>query len=106
MKALPKLDTLPRFPPGTTTQSGKRPARCLQDAVHDRLLPLEAERVDAVDEIDSQLAAHLLHLPERIVEVAGDLHGQRAVFECLRQLAVAIFPEPIKITARRLRRGA
>ena len=35
------------------------------------------------------LPAHLLHLPQGVVEVAGDLHRQRAVFERLRQLAVA-----------------
>ena len=65
------------------------PPQRFQHAEHDRLLPFEPERVDAVDEVDAELPAHFLHAAQGVVEVAGDLHRQRAVVERLRQLAVA-----------------
>ena len=67
---------------------GHLPAQGLEHAVHDRLLPFEPERIDAVDQIDAELAGHLLHALHGVVEVAGDLHRQGAVVERLRQLAV------------------
>ena len=67
---------------------GHLPAQRFQHPIHDRLLPFEAEGVDAVDEIDAELAGDLLHALHGVVEVAGDLHGQGAVVEGLGQLAV------------------
>ena len=67
---------------------GHLPAQRLQDAVHDRLLAFEAERVDAVDQVDAELPADLLDAGHGVVEVAGDLHGQGPVVEGLGQLAV------------------
>ena len=67
---------------------GRLPGQRLEDAVHDRLLPFEAEGVDAVDEVDAELARDLLDALHGVVEVAGDLHRQRAVVERLGELAV------------------
>ena len=67
---------------------GHLPAQRLQHAVHDRLLPFQPEGVDAVDQVDAELAGDLLHALHGVVEVAGDLHGQGAVVERLGQLAV------------------
>ena len=67
---------------------GHFPAQRLQHAEHDRLLPFEAEGVDAVDQVDAQLAGDLLDALHGVVEVAGDLHRQGAVVEGLGQLAV------------------
>ena len=38
---------------------GHLPAQGFEHAVHDRLLPFEAERIDAVDQVDAQLAGRL-----------------------------------------------
>jgi len=67
---------------------GHLPAQRLQDAIHDRLLPLQTEGIDAVDKIDAELRSDLLHAQHGIVEVAGNLHRQRSVVQRLRQLAV------------------
>ena len=67
---------------------GRLPAQPLQHAEHDRLLPFQPEGVDAVDQVDAQLLADFLNAGHGIVEVAGDLHRQRAVIEGLRELAV------------------
>ena len=86
MNALPKALTLPRLPPGTTIQSGDFPAQRLQHAEHDRLLAFEPERVDAVHQVDAELAGDLLDAVHGVVEVAGDLHRQGAVVEGLGSL--------------------
>ena len=65
------------------------PVEALQDTQHDRLLALQAERVDAVDQVDAQLARDLAYAEHRVVEIAGDLHRQRAIVERLRELPVA-----------------
>ena len=67
---------------------GRLPRERLEHAEHDRLLAFEPERIDAVDQVDAQLAADLAHAHHGIVEVAGDLHGQGTVVERLRELAV------------------
>ena len=89
LNALPKALTLPRLPPGTTIQSGTCQARASRTRIHDRLLPFEPEGIDAVDQVDAELAGHLLHALHGVVEVAEDLHGQGAVVEGLGQLAVS-----------------
>ena len=86
--ALPKALELPRFPPGTTIQSGTSQPQRFQHAEHDRLLPFQPEGIDAVDQVDAQLLADFLDAGHGVVEIAGDLHGQRAVVERLRELAV------------------
>jgi hypothetical protein len=88
MKALPKAEQLPRFPPGTMIQSGGY-------AVHDALLPFEAEGVHAVHQVDAHLRDIDGDLPdaaEACVEVAFDLQRQRTVIECLRELAERNLP--------------
>ena len=67
---------------------GRLPAQRFQHAEHDRLLPFQPEGIDAVDQVDAQLLADLLDAGHGVVEVAGDLHRQRAVVERLRKLAV------------------
>ena len=52
-KPAPSADTLPRLPPGITTQSGTVPAELLRDLDRDRLLALEAQRVHRVREVDA-----------------------------------------------------
>ncbi len=68
---------------------GHFPPQCFQHAEHDRLLPFETERINAVDQVQAQIAAHFLHAGHRVVKIAGDLNRQRAVVEGLRELAVA-----------------
>ena len=70
---------------------GHFPAQRFEHAEHDRLLPFQPEGIDAVDQVDAQPLADLLHAGHRVVEIAGDLHGQRAVVEGLRELAVGDF---------------
>ncbi len=88
MNALPKALELPRLPPGTTIQSGTSQPQRLEHAEHDRLLPFEAERVDAVHQVDAEPVGDLLDALHGVVEVAGDLDRQGAVVERLRELAV------------------
>ncbi len=64
------------------------PVQRLEDAEHDRLLPIEAERIDAVAEIDLLAFADQADLPQRVVEVTGNLERFRAIVERLRELAV------------------
>ena len=85
---MPNALLLPRLPPGTTIQSGTSQLERFEHAEHDRLLAFEPERIDAVDEVDALLRADLLDALHGIVEVAGDLHRERAVVERLRELAV------------------
>jgi hypothetical protein len=68
---------------------GHFPTQRLEHPVHDRLLAFEPERVDAVDQIDAQIARDLLDPDHRVVEIALDLHRQRAVFQRLGQFAVS-----------------
>jgi hypothetical protein len=75
-------------PAGHDDPVGHLPAQRLQHAVHDRLLPFQPEGVDAVDQVDAEFARRLADAPQGVVEVAGDLQGQRAVIQRLRQLAV------------------
>ena len=88
MNALPKALELPRFPPGTTIQSGGSQAERLEHPEHDRLLAFEAEGVDRVHQVDAQAVGHLADALHRVVEVADDLDRQRAVVERLGELAV------------------
>ena len=55
---------------------GHFPAQAFQHPVHDRLLPFQAEGIDAVDQVDAQLLADFLHAGHGVVEVAADLHRQ------------------------------
>src|SRR5256885_6141633 len=57
---------------------------CSSDLQHDRLLPFQAEGVDAVDEVNAEALGDLLDALHGVVEVAGDLHRERAVVEPLR----------------------
>ena len=67
---------------------GNLPPHRLEHPIHNRLLAFESERVDAVDEIDAELAGHLLDTGHGVVEVACDLNRQRTVVERLRELSV------------------
>ena len=49
----------PRLPPGTTIQSGTCHSEILQELERDRLLPLDAERVDRIEEIHPARLARL-----------------------------------------------
>src|SRR5690606_10171974 len=68
---------------------GDFPPERLEDPVHDCLLPLEAEGIDAVDEVNPQLLAHLADALHRVVEVTDNLNGECAIVEGLGKFAVA-----------------
>ena len=85
--ALPKAAVLPRLPPGRAITSGICQPQLLEQLEDDRLLPLEAERVDRVDEVDVVAVGQLAQQGQRLVEVALDLDDPRAVGDRLRQLA-------------------
>ncbi len=72
------------------------PAARFEYAQHDRLLPFEAERVDAVHEIDAEpvvgrIVRQLSHESETVVEIAVNLKRERAVIERLTELAEGDF---------------
>ena len=75
---------------------GHLPPERFQHPIHDRFLTFQTERVHAVDQIDPQLARHFLHSGHGIVEVAGNLNGERTVVERLREFAVGYFPSTNK----------
>ena len=56
---------------GTDDPIGRLPAERFQHAKHDRLLPFQAERIDAVDQIDAQPPADFLDAGHGVVEIAG-----------------------------------
>ena len=92
--ALPKAEQLPRFPPGTMIQSGLCQSQRLEDAIHDALLPFEAEGVDAVHQVDAELRhidGDLADAPQAIVKIAVDLQGERAVIQRLAEFPEARF---------------
>ena len=66
---------------------GRLPTQGFEDAEHDGLLAFEAERIDAVDEVNAKVFGDFFHAQHGIIEVACDLNGERAVFERLRKLA-------------------
>ena len=70
---------------------GDFPVEGLEDAVHDGLLAFEAEGVDAVDQVDAELAWRLAGRAAGVVEIAGDLDGEGAVVEGLGEFAVGDF---------------
>ncbi len=78
--------TLPALPTGMQSASG-RAAEVLDDLERRRLLTLEPEGVDRVDERDRVLVAELAHERERLVEVAAQRDDARAVHERLGELA-------------------
>ena len=49
----PSALTLPRLPPGMTTQSGTSQSNCCTISIDDRLLPLDAQAVHRVGEVDA-----------------------------------------------------
>ena len=76
---------LPALPTGM--QSASIVAELVEDLERRRLLALEAERVDRVDERDRVLGRQLAHELERLVEVAAQRDHARAVHQRLRELA-------------------
>src|SRR4051812_35126364 len=64
------------------------PLQCLEHTKHDRLLTFKTKWVNAVDQVNAELSADLLHAFHRIVEIACDLDRERTVVERLRKLAV------------------
>ena len=73
---------------------GNLPAERFQHPEHNRLLPLQPEGIDAVDEVDAQLPGDFLDAGHGVIEVAGDLDRQRAVIERLRELAIGDLAGP------------
>ena len=59
------------------------PAQSFQDTQHDRLLPLQTERVHTVAQVDGMLSTDLPNTRERIVEVTSDLQRAGTIVECL-----------------------
>ena len=76
---------LPAFPTGMQCAVG-RVAERVDDLERGGLLPLDADRVDRVDDLDAGTLPELAHDVERDVEVAVDRHDPRAVDERLREL--------------------
>ena len=68
-KPAPSAETLPRLPPGMTTQSGTSQSSCCTISMRDGLLALEAQRVHRVREVDAFLLGELLHDRHAAVEV-------------------------------------
>ncbi len=85
--ALPNAEALPRLPPGSTTQSGTRQSRWSIISDHDGFLPLDAERVDGIQQVDAQALGQLADQRQDLVEIGLHLEGAGAVFERLRQFA-------------------
>ena len=77
---------LPALPTGMHSASSGV-AELLEHLEGRRLLALEAERVDAVDQGDRVALGELAHELEGLVEVAAQRHDARAVHERLRELA-------------------
>jgi len=88
MNALPKALALSEVTAGHHDPVGRLPGQPFQNAVHDRLLAFEPERVDAVNQVDAELCRNFFDALHGVIEVAGDLDGQRPVIEGLRELAV------------------
>lgn len=64
------------------------PVELLEHFESDRLLPLDPERIDRVEQIDVEFPADLLNQSHRIVEIALDLQRLAAEGERLGKLAV------------------
>ena len=91
IKAFPKALELPRFPPGTTIQSGgsqRSPSRTRKMMA---FWPSSRNGIDRVHQVDAEAVGDLPHALHRVVEVADDLDRQGPVVERLRQLAVSDF---------------
>ena len=58
---------------GNDDPVGDLPAHPFQDAVHDRFLAFEPERIDRVHEVDVEAAGDLADALHGVVEVADDL---------------------------------
>ena len=80
------------------------PISLVEHLRHDGLLPLDAKRIDRVQQVDSQPLGKLPHQRQNLIEVRLHLDRLCAVFERLRQLAecdVAVRDENDGLQSRR-----
>ncbi len=64
------------------------PVELLERLERDCLLPFDTERVDGVQQVDSEFMADILHQAHGVVEIAGDLKRDSAVCQRLCKLPV------------------
>ena len=85
-KPAPSADTLPRLPPGITTQSGTCQPSCCASSIATVFWPSSAQRVHRVREVHALALGELLHEPHAAVEVGVDREHERAHRERLHEL--------------------
>src|SRR6478672_4016689 len=61
---------VPEVARGESDPVGRLPAELLEQLEHDGLLPLDAERVEGIDEVDPELLGRFARQLETVVEVA------------------------------------
>ena len=96
---LAKSGTVPEVAAGDDDPVGRLPVQRLEHPVHDALLPLQPEGVDAVHQVNAELRhvdRDLADAAQAGIEVSLDLERQRAVVQGLRQLAEGDFSRPDK----------
>ena len=64
---------VPQITAGNDHPVGYFPTESLQHAEHHRFLSLESERIDTVDQVNSEFPGNFFHASHRIIEIALDL---------------------------------
>ncbi len=75
---------------------GRMPLQAFEHAVHNRLLAFEAEGVQRVEQVQTQVPAHLLDPPHTVIEVAFNLNRLRPIVQGLAEFAVGHPPRADK----------
>ena len=86
-KRLAERRAVAQIPAGHDHPIRRLPVAGFQNSIHDRLLPLQAERVYAVHHVNADvrpIGADLADAAHAVVEIAFDLQRQRAVIQRLR----------------------
>ena len=82
-----RADTLPRLPPGMTTQTGISPIKPLANFQGDRLLAFNSQAVFGVCQVDSLFHTKFLDVFHTAIEICVDGEDASAVCEGLDQLS-------------------
>ena len=92
MNAFPNALELPRFPPGTTIQSGTSHLSPSRIRKMIGLLPFKPERIDRIHQVDAQPVSDLTHSVHGVIKVADDLNRQCSVVESCTTCRKRFFP--------------
>ena len=67
---------------------GRMPVALVHQFDHDGLLSFDAERIDGIQQINTELLTENTNQLQNLIEIRFNLKRKRAVFQCLRKFAI------------------